>query len=467
MAIEGTLNDIKKLLDIELPWLAASFNPPATSAEIKQAEKDTGLAFPDDLRKLYLTHNGQKNYREGFGDFFFGCSFLTLDEMVNASLGWMEIRNANYDGMDTPILSTPFGWIKEQYANGRCLPFCQDGGGNHLAVDLDPAEQGFSGQVFNCGRDEDFRYVFADSITKLFELILDQLIAGNYNCAPSPYREGRMIFSMGKKEDSHFFDVLRQLDLPYKGNSQTAIKNQEENIDFAEWFNSLDENWQKALKHLDTSKGFTGVNQQLQLYFLGMKEFCDLSPVNHFRGLRRLVISGTKVVDLSPLADLKLLKTVYAGKTPVTDLSPLSNSNELVSLSFNDSAVEDIGGLAGLKKLRELNLADTAVRDISVFSKTPGIESLSLRGTRVENFAPLGDLMHLKQLNLSSTSIDDFSFVQNCPNLTKLECNNIEATDFSMLKVADKLREITCNSEVAKKVKKVVDHEILYKVTKS
>lgn len=47
-------------------------NPPATEVAIQQAEKQMGIVFPDDLRALYLTHNGEMEEGPGL---FLDCHF--------------------------------------------------------------------------------------------------------------------------------------------------------------------------------------------------------------------------------------------------------------------------------------------------------------------------------------------------------------------------------------------------------
>ena len=42
-----------------LPEVKDSFNPPARPSEIEAAEAALSVTFPEELRELYLRHNGQ------------------------------------------------------------------------------------------------------------------------------------------------------------------------------------------------------------------------------------------------------------------------------------------------------------------------------------------------------------------------------------------------------------------------
>jgi internalin A len=41
-------------------------NPPATMQKIEEVEQKMGITFPDDVKTLYLTHDGEKDEGSGF-----------------------------------------------------------------------------------------------------------------------------------------------------------------------------------------------------------------------------------------------------------------------------------------------------------------------------------------------------------------------------------------------------------------
>ena len=51
------------------------------------------------------------------------------------------------------------------------IPFCGDGGGNHLCVDMEPAEGGINGQVITMWHNDARRELIAKSLTEFIEII--------------------------------------------------------------------------------------------------------------------------------------------------------------------------------------------------------------------------------------------------------------------------------------------------------
>lgn len=50
-------------------------NPPTTVQKMEEVEQQMGITIPDDVKTLYLTHDGEKDEAPGL---FFGLSFLSL-----------------------------------------------------------------------------------------------------------------------------------------------------------------------------------------------------------------------------------------------------------------------------------------------------------------------------------------------------------------------------------------------------
>lgn len=149
------------------------FGKPASPASIAAAEKAIGVVLPDDLRHLLSRHNG--------GDDCFvlpGWELFSAERIVSEWRVWEDLRRTEFvpDGYTSepegPVLGDQWwrlGWI----------PFCGDGGGNHLCVDLDPAKGGKSGQVITMWHDGPERQVIAGSLTEFIEIIAKDAEAGD------------------------------------------------------------------------------------------------------------------------------------------------------------------------------------------------------------------------------------------------------------------------------------------------
>lgn len=145
----------------------------ASPASIAACEKAIGVTLPPDLRHL-LSLRGA-----GTDDVFVlpGWELFSPDRIVSEWQVWEELRRTEFvpDGYTCepqgPILGDEWwrlGWI----------PFCGDGGGNHLCVDTDPAPGGTGGQVISLWHDAPERQLIATSLTEFIEIIARDAEAG-------------------------------------------------------------------------------------------------------------------------------------------------------------------------------------------------------------------------------------------------------------------------------------------------
>ena len=103
-----------------------------------------------------------------------GHEFLSLAGARRAWQGWADIRAtyapADFDGMITVRGDDP---VHRVYTRAPWWPLAEDGGGNHLIVDLDPPPGGTVGQVLVAGPDEDERRVLAPGVGAYLAALLD------------------------------------------------------------------------------------------------------------------------------------------------------------------------------------------------------------------------------------------------------------------------------------------------------
>lgn len=404
-------------------------NPPATMEEIESAEGKMGVAFPDDVKALYLTHNGEIESGPGL---FFGLPFLTLDDMLSEWQTWVELsEDAELDAIES--YSVPGSWIKEQYINRCWLPIAIDYGGNHLGIDMDPAEKGIRGQVINFGRDEEVKYVIAHNLADLLSFITQTLKNGTYTID----EEDR--WSYGDHEEAHFFDVLSQTELPVfhaKRPEKTAFSADE-------WFDGLSDEWKEIVRSMaDKPAQFV----KKKVFYLMGKHISDLAPLSVCEDTREVVLSGNDVTDLAPLQPLAELKRLYIGGNPVTDLTPLTTLTKLSYLNISKTAVTSLLPLASLPRLKELTMVDTPVSDYRVFRQMKKLRTLSVSIRNAELLADLTDAVQLKELHISGL-IDvrpaDFHLLAKLKNVTDLTIERTVFEDVHFLSSLQKLERLT------------------------
>lgn len=155
------------------PDFGEMFEAGASDSAVAAAEQAIGRAFPADLRHLLSRHDGGKD-----GLFVLpGWELFSAARIVDEWKIWEELRRNQFvpEGVDCE----PEGPAKgDEWWRLGWIPFCGDGGGNHLCVDMDPAEGGTPGQVITMWHDDSGREVIDASLTDLMETIADDADEG-------------------------------------------------------------------------------------------------------------------------------------------------------------------------------------------------------------------------------------------------------------------------------------------------
>ncbi|SFF19824.1 Cell wall assembly regulator SMI1 [Paenibacillus algorifonticola] len=469
MSIITYMEEIKELLKEELPQLAASLNGPATEAEIAQVESRLGISLPDELRSLYLLHNGEESMGPGL---FMGLRFLPLEELAAEWQVWADLE-ADF-GEESGHYSVPLGWIEERYINRGWLPISEDGGGNHLGVDMAPASSGVTGQIINFGRDEETKYVIALTLGELLKFIRDTVKEGQF----SVERDEEWVFwTYGREGNGHFLDAVRALPLPLGRSALEAgpgslAEEGATGVNLAEQLEqSLDAGWLARIKEKSGSvaaflkakqlyfirDGLTDAGPfaycsevrelvlsaneisdaaplsgctQLKVLYIGGNPIMDVSALSELAYLQELYLTGTGVIDISPLAKLPKLKKLVAENVPIVDYSSLSQSKSLRSLAVSNINGEQLRTICELEQLQELSIQgfadDETKQHIGLLSKLKKLKSLQLKQLELDDLTFAAALSKLEGLKLDDTSVADISAVAECESLKELELNGCE-----------------------------------------
>src|SRR5262245_34873478 len=112
---------------------ASHLNADASREQIAVAERAVGSAFPPDLRHLLSLHNG--------GDETFvlpGWELFSAARIVDEWNVWEDLYRTQFKPEN--YTCAPSGPIRgDEWWRLKWIPFCGDGGGNHLCVDMEPA----------------------------------------------------------------------------------------------------------------------------------------------------------------------------------------------------------------------------------------------------------------------------------------------------------------------------------------
>jgi cell wall assembly regulator SMI1 len=144
----------------------------ASEAQVADLEAILGFSLPEDVRESYRLHNGTDETPFPFKD----QEHLTLDQIGQG----FEMQREFVLDPHNEVPQSVEGPIKPVWWSLHRVKLTDDGGGNGLMIDLDPAEGGTVGQVIEHSRDEGPRCVHATSWGALLKRIADDTEAGRY-----------------------------------------------------------------------------------------------------------------------------------------------------------------------------------------------------------------------------------------------------------------------------------------------
>ena len=193
----------KQILELLSPYFQTPLvNGPATESEIQALESHIGHSLPDDLRAIYLMHNGEFRDLDYHADdvlipmLMCGYVFTSLDEMASEYDMWAGIIRDEErfpDPFPAEYHGYPVDTIKAAYVDKGWIPFAKDGGGNCLAIDFSPDKRGTQGQVINFGRDDHDLFQIAKDFTGFLKFTLEMYQQKRFHYILDPEEKDNLI----------------------------------------------------------------------------------------------------------------------------------------------------------------------------------------------------------------------------------------------------------------------------------
>ncbi|NNC38126.1 MAG: hypothetical protein EX271_09145 [Acidimicrobiales bacterium] len=141
--------------------------------DITSAETAIACEFSEDLKHLLSLHDGSNEYQVLPGWELYSCARIVDEWSVWENLYQTQFKPEKYR-------CNPNGTIKgDEWWRLKWIPFCGDGGGNHLCLDMDPPAGGTIGQIITMWHDADNRDVAAKSLTGYISMIAGDIDDGD------------------------------------------------------------------------------------------------------------------------------------------------------------------------------------------------------------------------------------------------------------------------------------------------
>jgi len=174
------MTEIWKSIEIKLkeiaPDILDNLNDGITDAEVADLEKLINAKMPIDFIKFYKIHNGQKTESAGLIE----CEeLLSFDRIKEEWKVWKDLLDTkDFADNNGSYTSTPENGIKNDWWNALWIPITSDGSGNHYCLDLDPTEEGNTGQIIRMWHDDAERNLVANSFKEWMVDYKDKLVSG-------------------------------------------------------------------------------------------------------------------------------------------------------------------------------------------------------------------------------------------------------------------------------------------------
>ena len=167
----------------------------------------------------------------------------------------------------------------------------------------------------------------------------------------------------------------------------------------------------------------------------------DLSALSGLTRLETLLLSGNRVSDISPLRGMAGLKALVLDGNAVSDLAHMVFLESLEELSLSGNPLGELSPLCSLRKLKWLWLADSGLSDIAELSCLSGLERLWLSDNAVENVGPLSGMRRLAWLDLERNAVSDVAPLGRLRALARLRLGSNRVSDAGPLAANEGLGE--------------------------
>ena len=168
----------------------------------------------------------------------------------------------------------------------------------------------------------------------------------------------------------------------------------------------------------------------------------SLAPLARVTSLKRLNVMDTKISDLTALKTSRSLYSLDFGITAVADLMPLKNLERLRVLEFPETDVSDLSPLKQLRSLEKIDLRSTRVFDVTILANLRSLNAIELSDTKVSDITPLRVLSSLRELYLTATPVSDILPLAKLSSLRKLDLSETQVSDLGPLARMPSLAEL-------------------------
>ena len=180
VSVEASWRRIDGWLSRVAPFLVERMNSGATPEAIAATEKTIGMELPEAVRASYLIHDGS-----GVMGLFPAGDYLSLKQMRDEYAKWKWLVEEGLGEEE----GTPDGPIQKVHCHPGWIPLADYQSGDHILIDLAPAEGGKVGQLINFSHETVPENVAAVGMAEYLAYLADGLEAGAATIGEETYLE--------------------------------------------------------------------------------------------------------------------------------------------------------------------------------------------------------------------------------------------------------------------------------------
>ncbi|QSQ20470.1 SMI1/KNR4 family protein [Pyxidicoccus parkwayensis] len=192
-----------------MPLYHERLNGPAKPEEISALEAELGVTLPEDLKRLYLENNGERD--DDFnGGSMMGLTFLSLEKIAWHRKQYIlpSLESPDFRNTTDWLRSVPKGAVQDLYFHRNWIPLFTDGQGDYLGLDFAPGPNGEEGQFINFGSREEEHCLIADGMTSFLQLVNEKLEKHARDVVIIEDKGQKLVF--GIDGEGHLTDDLRR-----------------------------------------------------------------------------------------------------------------------------------------------------------------------------------------------------------------------------------------------------------------
>jgi cell wall assembly regulator SMI1 len=155
------------------------FRQPAEEKEIEQLEAHCRVQLPDRDRRLWRLHDGCRKRSYPIALRPAGRTWWRILSISEVAHDW-DLRGKIAAAHPFGGAARTIGPVRRVWWNVRWIPIAEDGTGDFVCLDMDPAEGGKPGQLVLYMHDSDERQVIHSSLSEWLCEFADDLERGDY-----------------------------------------------------------------------------------------------------------------------------------------------------------------------------------------------------------------------------------------------------------------------------------------------